>query len=233
MDYEGKDGMKIQNDKFKTTQAFQNFLKSAFINAYAALKPGGSMYVFYASVMHIAFEQALNESGLDVHEQLIWVKNSFILSRNDYHYKHEPVLYGWKPGAKHYFIDERDHSTVIEDEQLSELKKMNKSELINIINRIRDNVPTTVIRENKPTSNDIHPTMKPVPLIAYFITNSTREGDSVMDIFCGSGSTIIACEQTGRTAYGIELDKRYCDAIIDRWQKFSGLNIEIVGNINV
>lgn len=233
VDYEGKDGMKIQNDKFKTTQAFQNFLKSAFINAYAALKPGGSMYVFYASVMHIAFEQALNESGLDVHEQLIWVKNSFILSRNDYHYKHEPVLYGWKPGAKHYFIDERDHSTVIEDEQLSELKKMNKSELINIINRIRDNVPTTVIRENKPTSNDIHPTMKPVPLIAYFITNSTREGDSVMDIFCGSGSTIIACEQTGRTAYGIELDKRYCDAIIDRWQKFSGLNIEIVGNINV
>ena len=75
--------------------------------------------------------------------------------------------------------------------------------------------------------------MRPVPLIAYFITNSTREGDSVMDIFCGSGSTIIACEQTGRTAYGIELDKRYCDAIIDRWQKFSGLNIEIVGNINV
>lgn len=224
--------MKIQNDKFKSIQAFQDFLKSAFINASSALKPGGAMYVFYASVMHIAFEQALQQSGLDVHQQLIWVKNGFILSRNDYHYKHEPILYGWKNGAKHCFIDERDHSTVIDNDNIEELKKMNKSELINIITKCRDGVPTTVIRENKPQNNDIHPTMKPVPLLAYLIGNSTREGENVLDIFCGSGSTIIACEQTGRTAYGIELDTRYCDAIIDRWQKFTGLNAEKIGNLN-
>lgn len=186
---ENSQGMKIENDDMDDS-AFFKFLIFAFENLEKNLKPGGAFYVWYASKEHINFEKALNECGLQVREQLIWNKNTFILGRQDYHWKHEPFLYGWKQGATHYFINDRTQSTVIE--------------------------------ENKPTVNDLHPTMKPIPLIGKQIRNSSKTGENVLDLFGGSGTTLMACEQMNRKCFMMEYDPKYADVIIDRWQKFTG-----------
>ena len=107
-------GMTIKNDNMDSN-SFREFLYDCFKCLNKALKQGGAFYVWYASREHINFEGALNDAGLTVREQLIWNKNTFILGRQDYHWKHEPCLYGWKDGAPHYFVDDRTQSTVIED----------------------------------------------------------------------------------------------------------------------
>lgn len=135
-------------------------------------------------------------------------------------------LYGWKDGAAHYFIDDRSQSTVIEDAGV-DYRKMKKEELLKVVLKLTDvSVPNTVIYEDKPTKNDIHPTMKPVKLMARLIRNSTRQGELVLDLFGGSGSTLIACEQIGRKCFMMEYDPKYCDAIIDRWEKLTGEKAE-------
>ena len=121
---------------------------------------------------------------------MIWAKNSLVLGRQDYQWKHEPCFYGWKEGASHEWYSDRNQTTILEFK--------------------------------RPTRNDIHPTMKPVELIGYQITNSSKSKDKVLDIFGGSGSTLIACEQLNRKCYMMELDEHYCDVIIDRWQKLTG-----------
>lgn len=152
---------------------------------------------------------------------LVWVKNSIVLGRQDYQWKHEPCLYGWKEGAGHYFVDDRTQATVIDDS--IDLRKLKKDEMLRMLQAIySDKASTTVLYENKPTVNDLHPTMKPVKLLARQIRNSTRPGDLVLDVFGGSGSTLIACEQLNRTCFINELDPRYVDVIIDRWERFTG-----------
>ena len=189
--YTGKtaDALTIENDKMSSDK-FHEFLVAAFRRAYECLKPGAAFYVWYASREHINFESALKEVGLEVREQLIWVKNSLVLSRQDYHWRHEPCLYGWKEGAAH--------------------------------NWYADRTQTTVLEFNRPSRNAEHPTMKPLDLIGYLIKNSSKHGDTVLDLFGGSGSTLIACEQLGRTCYTCELDPRYCDVIIKRWENLTG-----------
>lgn len=215
-----KDGLKIQNDKM-TDDDFYNFLVKAFKNATNQLKPGGAFYIWYASREHINFENALNESGLEVHEQLIWVKNTFTFSRQDYKWMHEPCLYGWKEGNAHYFIEEYNHPTIIEDKL--DFEKMKKEDMKKILEEIySEKLPTTIIRENKPVRSDLHPTMKPIKLCARLIQNSTKPGESVLDLFGGSGSTLIACEQLGRKCYMMEYDPHYVDVIINRWEDFTG-----------
>ena len=191
VDYEGKtkDKLKIENDK-KDDSAFFEFLSDAFENAVEALKPGGVWYIFHADIEGENFRKAAREHLGKVRQCLVWNKNTIVMGRQDYQWKHEPCLYGWKDGAAHYFVDDRTQATVI--------------------------------NEDKPTRSAEHPTMKPVKLLARLIKNSTRPGESVLDPFGGSGSTLIACEQLGRVCYTMELDPRYCDVIIDRWEKLTG-----------
>ena len=218
---ENSQGMTIENDNMESGQ-FNEFLTAAFENMYQALKAGGSFYVWYASREHINFETALNKAGLNVRQQLIWNKNSLILGRQDYHWKHEPCLYGWKEGASHYFIDDRTQSTVFEDKGI-DIKKLKKAEAIKMLQDLMgDKISTTVINEDKPSVNDLHPTMKPIKLMARLIKNSSKIDETVLDLFGGSGSTLIACEQTQRKCYTMEYDEKYATVIVDRWEQFTG-----------
>ena len=159
-----------------------------------------------------------------VRQCLIWVKNSMVMGRQDYQWKHEPCLYGWKDGAAHYFVDDRTQTTVIEDKGI-DLKKLKKEEMLALLQEIySEKVSTTVIHEDKPLRNDEHPTMKPIKLLARQVRNSSRPGELVLDLFGGSGSTLITCEQLGRICYTMELDERYCDVIVKRYLKFTGKN---------
>ena len=220
VNYEGTAG-KIENDNMSSVQ-FLEFLTDAFANIEAALKPGGAFYIWYASREHINFEQALINNNLQVREQLIWVKNSLVLSRQDYHWRHEPCLYGWKDGAAHYFVDDRSQTTVFEDKP--DIEKMSKGEMKQLLKSIyeEDGISTSILHEAKPTSNDQHPTMKPIKLIGRLVANSSKKHEKVLDLFGGSGSTLIACEQLNRKSYTMEYDPKFVDVIIDRWEIFTG-----------
>ena len=218
---ENSQGMTIKNDNMGNDE-FLKFLTKAFkcLNMY--LKNGGAFYVWFASREHINFEMALNNNGLYVRQELIWNKNSLILGRQDYQWKHEPCLYGWKDGDSHYFIDDRKQTTVIEDKK-PDIKKMKKEEMQKLLEEIySDKASTTIINEDKPSVNDLHPTMKPIKLIARQVKNSSKVKEKVLDLFGGSGSTIITCEQLDRKCYTMEFDPKYVDVIIERWENFTG-----------
>jgi site-specific DNA-methyltransferase (adenine-specific) len=191
VNYEGKtkDALKIANDKMGNDM-FRAFLVAAFKAADTAMKAGAGFYIWHADSEGYNFRGACADIGWKVRQCLIWNKNSMVLGRQDYQWKHEPCLYGWKEGAGHYFIDKRNL--------------------------------TTVIDENKPMRNGEHPTMKPIPLFARLIENSSKENGIVLDVFGGSGTTLIACEQLNRKCLMMELDTHYCDVIIARWEKLTG-----------
>lgn len=227
VDYQGgtKDKMKIANDNMDDV-AFVGFLTAAFNCAIQAMRPGAAFYVWHADSKGFEFRTALKEVGLTLRETLIWVKNALVLGRQDYQWRHEPCLYGWKEGAAHYFVDDRSQSTVIEDAGV-DYRKMKKDELLKLVLQLTDvSIPNTVIYEDKPTKNDIHPTMKPVKLMARLTKNSTKPEQLVLDLFGGSGSTLIACEQINRKCFTMEYDPKYCDAILDRWEKLTGEEAE-------
>jgi DNA modification methylase len=165
------------------------------------------------------FQSSLESKGLVVKQCLIWVKNSFNFGRQDYKWQHEPCLYGYKEGAGHYFVPEYNHPTVIEDNL--DLDKMKKEDMRVLLEKFLS-APTSVIHENKPLKNDLHPTMKPVTMCAGMIRNSCRKGEKVLDLFGGSGSTLIACEQLSRSCYMMEFDPKYVDVIVKRFVKFKG-----------
>ena len=210
----------IMNDKFDDNARFQAFLEDALGAADQAMKPGAAYYIWHADLNGNPFRSALETVGWELREVLIWAKNTFTLGRQDYQWIHEPCLYGWKPGAAHYFIDVRTNSTVFDDKR--EPEEMTKSEMAHELRELRELIPQTIIRENKPTRSDEHPTMKPVKLISRLVSNSSRERERVLDVFGGSGTTMIACEQLGRSCYMMELDPHYADVIIERWEKFTG-----------
>lgn len=225
VDYEGTAG-KIENDNMDDSSFF-NFLYDFYTQMLASLKPGGVFYIWHADSEGANFRQALKEAGGNVRQCLIWNKNSLVLGRQDYHWKHEPCLYGWKEGAGHYFIDDRSQTTVIEDK--IDVDKLSKDELKQLVkDMLEDKVPTTVINEAKPSANDLHPTMKPIKLIARLVNNSSRPGEKVVDFFGGSGSTLITCEQLNRKCYTMELDPRFVDVIIDRWETYTGRKAKLI-----
>lgn len=194
----GKEALTIKNDS-KETNEFHSFLYEAFSAAINNMKLGSSFYVWYASSEVVNFHTALEEAGFLVKQELIWNKNSMVLSRQDYHWKHEPCLYGWASGGSHYWYSDRKQ--------------------------------TTILNFDRPTVNKEHPTMKPVALFDYQIKNSSKQGDCILDLFGGSGTTLIACEQNEREAYLMELDPRYVDVIIARWEAFTGeVAVKISGN---
>lgn len=217
---ERDNGNKILNDNMDD-ESFYLFLNAFYTQMMRVLKPGGAYYIFHADTEGYNFRKALMDAGGQVKQNLIWVKNALVLGRQDYQWKHEPCLYGWKEGAGHYFINDRTQTTVFEDK--ADLDKLSKEELKDMIKEIiEDKTPTTIIHEDKPLKNDVHPTMKPIKLISRLVKNSSKPGENVIDFFGGSGSTLIVCEHLGRNCYSIELDPKYVDVIIDRWETLTG-----------
>ena len=188
VDYEGTAG-KIMNDKMEDN-TFYLFLFQAFKNMFEHTKPGGAIYVCHADTEGINFRTAFKNAGFKLAECLVWVKNALVLGRQDYHWRHEPILYGWREGAAHYFIDDRTQDTIWE--------------------------------YNKPKRNEEHPTMKPLELCGRAIANSSRVGEIVLDLFGGSGSTLISSDQLQRKARLMELDERFVDVIVKRYIKYKG-----------
>jgi len=187
--YEGGTGLTIQNDDMGDDQ-FRQFLRDAYVTADTVLKPGAVFYIWHADSEGYNFRGAARDAGWKVRQCLIWKKSSLVMGRQDYHWKHEPCLYGWKEGAGHLWAADRKQTTILEFD--------------------------------KPSRNGEHPTMKPVGLFEYQMLNNTKGGDIVLDSFGGSGTTMIAAEKNGRRSYLMELDPKYCDVIVKRWQEYTG-----------
>ena len=189
--YEGKtkDALTIQNDSMGNDD-FRQFLRDAYSAADAVMKPGAVFYIWHADSEGYNFRGAAYDAGWQVRQCLIWKKSVMVMGRQDYHWRHEPCLYGWKNGAAHLWASDRKQTTILEFD--------------------------------KPSRNGEHPTMKPVELFEYQMLNNTKGADIVLDSFGGSGTTIIAAEKHGRHARLMELDPKYCDVIIKRWQDFTG-----------
>lgn len=220
VDYKAANGNKIENDNMEQN-AFISFLTDAFQNANEVLKPGSVFYIWHADGKGFEFTSATNQIGWIIRQCLVWNKNQMVLSRQDYHWKHEPCLYGWKDGAAHFFVNDRTQTTVMDQK----LEDLSKTELIEYIKKIDTN--STVIECEKPQRNDAQPTMKPIKLMAKLIKNSSKPGEIVLDIFGGSGSTLIAAQQLNRVCYMMELDPKYCDVIIARWEDLTGEKAEL------
>ena len=186
-----QDGKTVQNDEL-TGDALKSFLDSAFKVYFENMADGAAIYVCHAEGLglDVIIRSAFAEQGFKPAEIIIWVKDQFAFGRQDYHWRHEPIIYGWKPTAAHYFVDDRTQDTVWEFD--------------------------------RPKVSKEHPTMKPVDLCLKAIRNSSCPKDIVMDLFGGSGSTLIACEQAGRKARLMEIDPLYCDVIVKRWEEFAG-----------
>lgn len=230
VDYVGKtkDALKIQNDKMDDSP-FRQFVSDAFSAADAVMRKGAVFYIWHAGIEAYNFIGGLRDCKWLLKEVLVWVKNTIIIGRQDYQWQHEPCLYGWKDGAAHYFIDDRTQSTVVSDAQEMNPDKMKKSELVAFVKELlTQKISTTVIYEDKPSRSEMHPTMKPIKLFARLIKNSSKIGENVLDIFGGSGSTLIACEQLKRKCYMCELDEHYCDVIIQRWENLTGKKAELI-----
>ena len=214
VDYEGGTGLKIQNDHMADAQ-FLAFLTDSFTCAVQYMKPGAAYYIFHADSEGHNFRQAALSAGLKLRQCLVWVKNSLVIGRQDYQWQHEPILYGWKDGGSHRWYGFFDKTTVLDND--FEPEKLTKAELVEIVKNAK--AESTVIHHDKPSRSVEHPTMKPVGLVARLIKNSSKRGDLVFDGFLGSGTTLIACEQTDRVCYGFEIDPYYADVIRKRYHK--------------
>ena len=220
----------IANDNM-TTEAFIRFLTDTFKVVAENTRPGGAIYCFHSDVRGENFMKAIRTNGFKVAQILVWVKNRFVLSMKDYNWQHELVIYGWKEGATHYFANWFDESTVIDDAKPQDFRKMSKADLQRAAEEMYfklNKIPTTVVRHEKPTDNADHPTMKPVSICGRFILNSSRPKDIVLDPFGGSGSTLIASDQLGRSARIMELETKHCATIIRRWEKATRLTAELI-----
>ena len=227
VDYHSADGKSIENDKMGDSQ-FQEFLFDSFTQADRVMKKGASYYIWHAPSEGYNFKTAALRVGWQLRQTLIWSKNTMVLGRQDYQWKHESCLYGWKDGAAHYFTTDRTQVTVQRED--FDIDKLSKDDMRELLRDILHNTPSTIIEEDKPLRSAEHPTMKPVKLIGRIMKNSTRLTDIVLDNFGGSGTTIIAAEQLGRTCYMMELDPAYCDVIIQRWEELTQESAEYLGN---
>lgn len=189
--YEGKtkESLTIENDEMGDAD-FRQFLRDCFINADSVMKTGAVFYIWHADSEGYNFRGACSDANWKVRQCLIWKKQTMVMGRQDYHWQHEPCLYGWKDGAAHLWAADRKQTTILEFD--------------------------------RPSRNAEHPTMKPVALIEYQMLNNTKGQDVVLDLFGGSGTTLIAAEKHNRVARLMELDPKYCDVIVKRWQEFSG-----------
>ena len=197
--YEGKtkDALKIQNDSM-SDDSFRLFLRDAYVTADTVMKAGAVFYIWHADLEGYNFRGAARDAGWVVRQCLVWKKQTLVMGRQDYHWKHESCLYGWKEGAGHLWAADRKQTTILEFD--------------------------------RPSRSGEHPTMKPVALFEYQMLNNTKGGDIVLDSFGGSGTTLIAAEKNGRYARLMELDPKYCDVIVKRWQDFTGRQATLEGD---
>jgi DNA modification methylase len=236
VDYEGGSGLKIMNDKMNN-ENFYKFLFDAFKAMFVVTKEGGAIYICHADSEGLNFRKSMIDAGWMMKQCLIWVKNSMVMGRQDYHWKHEPILYGWKPGAAHTWNNNRKQTTIIDNFAGITVKNEGKETILSFSNGVQfasikvpsfeilaagDDVDTSVWRIEKPLKNGEHPTMKPIELCARAIKNSSLVQHRILDLFGGSGSTLIATEQINRSCYVMELDPIYCDVIIKRYEQFTG-----------
>ena len=223
MGYEGAGNTKdrkskrILNDKM-SEEKFEEFLGDVYNAYFLSMKDGASIYVFYKELGSGVFMRKMRDSGLTYKQELVWVKSQLVLGGSKYQSMYEPCVMGCKGKSIKKWNGRRNQRSVIET-----LDFMNEDELRNVIKELlADADDIDVLRENKQRVNDLHPTMKPIRLLAKLIKNSSDMHDIVMDLFGGSGSTLIACEQLNRKCYMAELDPHYCDVIIQRWENFTG-----------
>jgi DNA modification methylase len=210
---------KILNDDM-SDESFKQFLFDVYACYFIVIKDGGVIYVAHADSERVNFTKCFKDAGFKLSQVLIWVKQSGTLSRQDFNWQHEPILYGWKEGAAHYFCGDFTRTSVIDDD--IDIKKMNKAELQELVNSYRTEQKNTALRENRPSRSELHPTMKPVNLVQRMIEWSSKPKEVVLDLFGGSGTTLMACQNSNRHARLMELDPKYCDVIIKRWQDFTG-----------
>lgn len=234
VNYEGGTGLTIANDNLPD-EKFRAFLIDAFKNMNKHLKAGGAFYIWHADSEGYNFREACKKADWTVRQCLVWVKSSIVLGRQDYQWKHEPCLYGWKDGASHCWYGDRKQRTEISAFDIFELRYKTREELLEFIEKQwcdAEDCETTVLCEDKPLKNGEHPTMKPIKLLTRQVVNSSKENDIVLDVFGGSGSTLMTCEQLNRTCYTMELDPKYVDVIINRWEQFTGKKAVLLNGDN-
>lgn len=207
---------KIANDNLPKEE-FEKFLLSVYKCLQERMKDGASFYVFYKELGEGVFIRLLEEAGLTFKQELIWVKNHLVLGGAKNQNIYEPCLFGCKGKSVKSWYGGRKNRSVIEHIDL-----MNEDELRNALRDLLDSLDPDIVREKKVLVNDLHPTMKPIKLLAKLLRNSTKQGDCVLDAFGGSGSTLMACEQIDRSCYMMEFEPKYVDVIIKRWEDFTG-----------
>jgi len=199
--------------------AFRTFVQGFYASFQQAMRPGAVIYLSHGESERATFTDCMTDAGFKLAEVLIWVKGHATLSRQDFNWQHEPILYGWKEGAGHYFCGDFTRTTVIDDE--TDLAKMTKDQLVELARELAGH--TTIIRHDRPTKSELHPTMKPVALVERMINWSSKPGWLVLDLFGGSGSTLIAAHAQSRRANLMELDPKFCDVICTRFQTLTGI----------
>jgi DNA modification methylase len=182
---------KVTNDDLNDKDAYE-FLMKAFTCMRESMADDASIYEFYATSKARIFHDAFEDAGFKVGAGLVWKKDRLVLTRTDWKYIHEPIIWGWKKKGKHIWYGDQKQVTVFEFPRIKSSKKEGYN----------------------------HPDAKPVPLIAYLISQCTMTNSLVLDAFMGSGTTIVACEELGRIAYGIEIEPKFIDVEVMRYKKF-------------
>lgn len=182
---------KIKNDDLSDEEGYK-FLRAAFEQFHEAMAKDASIYVFYATAKARVFHDAYEDAGFKVGAGLVWKKNRLVLTRTDWKYIHEPIIWGWRKDGKHEWYGDQKQVTVFEFDRIKDSKKDGCG----------------------------HPSSKPVPLIAYLIRQCTQTNGLVLDGFLGSASTLIACEQLGRVCCGVELEPKFVDVAVKRYLEF-------------
>ena len=231
VDYSAKAG-KIKNDKMSPDE-FDVFLRRLLLSAYELLADGGAIYVAHSEAGDgMAFRKAFKSVGFKLSCCLIWKKNAPVLGRSDYHWQHEPILYGWKPSGKLHWYGDRKQRSFFEHYAGEVVQKVadnvyqvaSGDSILRIsgTNLMVEDLASSIISEPKPQKSDLHPTMKPVARVERMVANSSPRGGLVVDVCGGSGTTLIASDRLGRRCNLMEYDPRYADVIIRRWQELTG-----------
>jgi DNA modification methylase len=228
--YESKLAGSIKNDDMSDAE-FRRMLRGWYDSMFSVMKPGAPIYVAHADTEGLNFRAEFRAAGFKLSGCLIWRKQSLVLGRSDYQWQHEPILYGWKPGAAHRWYGGRKRTTVVEYGESGPVRKLDDGrwaitvgDTVLIVDgqATIEEAPGSVIYHDKPSRSELHPTTKPVGLWEKLMKPSSRPGDIVIDWFSGSGTTMIAADRMGLVARVTELDAKFVDVAVRRWEMLTG-----------